>query len=204
MSQAWAMADVGAREAKLQRIRERRVAPLNAFVDELRARRGGTIPYLDPDWGGVDALILFVLLRPGPRAAESGFLSVENHDLSARYMLELLREACISIEAAAVWNIVPWYGARSEPVSPDDLREGAGYLNRLLPMLPRLQSLVLVGRQAQSVQSSLKLPSDVRVFRAPHTSPSNLHTNPAQREIILRAYMEAWAYAEEIAAAASS
>jgi hypothetical protein len=199
MTQAWAMADVGSQAAKLQRVREPRVAPLNAFVDQLRIRRGGTIPYIDPDWAGIDAKILFVLLRPGPRAAESGLLSIENHDLTARYMLELLSEAAIPIDASAVWNIVPWYGPRSERVSSHDIAEGILYLNELIPLLPRLRSLVLIGRDAQSAEPSLKMPSDVRVFRAPHTSPSNLHTNPGQRDIALGAYRDAWAYAAAVA-----
>jgi hypothetical protein len=198
MTQAWAMADVGLREAKLKRVREPRVAPLNAFVDQLRVRRGGTVPYIDPDWAGVDAKILFVMLRPGPRAAESGLLSLENQDLTARYMLELLRKVAIPIDASAVWNIVPWYGPRSEFVSSHDIAEGTLYLNEFILLLPQLRSLVLVGRDAQSAESSLKMPSGVRVFRAPHTSPSNLHTNPGQRDIALRAYCDAWAYAAEI------
>jgi hypothetical protein len=198
MTQAWAMADVGSRAAKLQRVREPRVAPLNAFVDQLRIRRGGTIPYIDPDWGGVDATILFVLLRPGLRAAESGLLSIENQDLTARYMLELLREAAIPIDASAVWNIVPWYGPRSELVSSHHIAEGVLYLNEFMLLLPRLRSLVLIGRVAQSAELSLKMPSGVRVFRAPHTSPSNLHTNPGQRDIVLRAYCDAWVYAGEV------
>jgi hypothetical protein len=198
MTQAWAMADIRSREAKLERVREPRVAPLNAFVDQLRTRRGGTIPYIDPDWAGVDAKILFVMLRPGPRARESGLLSLENHDLTARYMLELLRKAAIPIDASAVWNIVPWYGSRSELVSSHDIAEGTLYLNEFILLLPRLRSLVLVGRVAQSAELSLKMPSGVRVFRAPHTSPSNLHTNPGQRDIALRAYCDAWAHAAEV------
>jgi len=133
--------------------------------------------------------------RPGPRAVESGFLSIRNHDLTAKYMLELLGEAGIPYSEIVVWNIVPWFAPREQTVTREGIAAGAGYLNELLTLLPYLRSIVLVGRKAQSAEQLLQLPPDIGAVKAPHTSPSNLHTNPSQRAKILKAFDAAWAYA---------
>jgi uracil-DNA glycosylase len=197
-TQPRAMADAAAREALRARLQEPHIAPITAFVDRLQARHAERIPYVDPNTGGVKARLLFVLKRPGPRAVESGFLSISNHDLTAKYMLELLGEAGIPYSEIMVWNIVPWFAPREQTMTREEIAAGAGYLNDLLTLLPHLRSVVLVGREAQSADQLLRLPPAVRVLKARHTSPSNLHTNPEQRAKILRAYDAAWAHATRV------
>ena len=56
------------------RLLDARVAPLNRWVESVRARLGPSaiVPLLDPADGGVDARILWLLEAPGPRSIEPG------------------------------------------------------------------------------------------------------------------------------------
>lgn len=90
--------------AKQARLWEGHVAPINQLVDQIRhaiarewqaAHRGAAppvfVPYVDPDSGGVQARVLFVLESPaGPAALGSGMLSADNNDGSAKNGLEVL------------------------------------------------------------------------------------------------------------------
>lgn len=74
------------REARLAAIEQPHVAPLTAFVRQLRAEMRPThaIPYFDPLDGGTHASILFLPEAPGPRAIEAGFVSRNNPDETAK------------------------------------------------------------------------------------------------------------------------
>lgn len=54
------------------RLGDPHVAPLNNWVESLRARLGPSsiVPWFDPADGGVDARILWLLEAPGPRPTE--------------------------------------------------------------------------------------------------------------------------------------
>src|SRR5437660_8308534 len=92
-------------------LHEPHIAPLTAFVEEVRrkAGAGAAIPDFDPWDGGVDAEILFLLEAPGPRAVASGFISRNNPDESAKNFFQLNAEAKIPRKRTVTWNVVPWY-----------------------------------------------------------------------------------------------
>jgi uracil-DNA glycosylase len=185
-----AMADPRARAARRRSLNLAPSSPLTHLVDELRAERGPAVPYVDPLSGGTEASVLFVLKRPGEKAVESGFLSLENHDRTARNFLALMAEAGIPYSEITFWNIIPWYGPRKARLSSAELSEGMAWLNRLLTLLPRLRALVLVGRDAQAAAGRVKLPPSAGLFLCPHPSPSNLNTDKPQRLVILRVLRE--------------
>jgi len=71
------LGDPVARVARREQLRHAHIAPLAAFVDELRATAGpqASIPDFDPWDGGVYAQVLFLLEAPGSKAVGSGFIS---------------------------------------------------------------------------------------------------------------------------------
>ena len=141
---AWALKQVRNREDMRARLREPHIAPITDLVDRLRSEKGPDIPYVDPHTGGIDARILFVLKRPGPRASDTDFLSLSNPDQTARNSLEIFAEVGIDYRQVMLWNIVPWYGPRDEKLSSEDLQAGARYLSELLRLLPNVRSVVFV------------------------------------------------------------
>jgi uracil-DNA glycosylase len=95
---------------------------LTRFVRALRKSTGQCtkIPFFDPFDGGTTARCLFLLEAPGPKAVESGFISRNNPDESAKNFFELNAEVGIPRELTVIWNVVPWYvgdGTRIRPVT---------------------------------------------------------------------------------------
>lgn len=94
---------------RLAQVDRPHVAPLTEFVRRLRIRVGSqaAIPYFDPWDGGVNAKVLFLLEAPGPKARNSGFVSMNNPDQTARNLFELSREASLDRRDMVTWNAVP-------------------------------------------------------------------------------------------------
>ena len=139
---------------KQGRLREEHVAPLQALVDEIRQDRDtDSVPYVDPDSGGVGAPVLFILESPaGPAALGSGMLSPDNDDETAANMWRLYEQAGLPRSVGLHWNVVPWYvgeDGKEENVSPRDVLEGGLWLDRLLDLLPELRLVVTMGKPAE-------------------------------------------------------
>ncbi|MGE5199312.1 MAG: hypothetical protein ACM3H9_06705 [Rhodospirillaceae bacterium] len=85
------------REQRLASLEQLHVATLTAFVRTLWRETGleSAIPCFDPADGGTDADILFLLEAPGPRAVQSGFVSRDNPDETAKNFLLPCHEARI-------------------------------------------------------------------------------------------------------------
>jgi len=187
------LANAVVREARLDSLSQSHIAPLTAFVRELRARMGDeyAIPYFDPEDGGVRADCLFLLEAPGPKAVASGFVSRNNPDETARNFFLLNREVGLHRKRTVTWNIVPWYvgsGKRIRPANTEDIDAAKEPLRALLSILPSLHSIVLVGRKAALVrQSVVTLAPSVQVLTMPHPSPMFINRSPANRERILSA-----------------
>lgn len=136
--------------AKLARAKSGRASAVNAFVDELRARRPSAfIPYVDPDCGCTDARILMLFQDPGPKAAPpagSGMLSISNDDASAQTICQLLAEVGIPWDEVMPWNAVPWFtgGVNASADKLDGLRT----LGPLTALLPELKVVVTFGGTA--------------------------------------------------------
>jgi len=196
MDKPKSLANAAVREARLEALGQPHIAPLTAFVRELRARMGAdyAIPYFDPEDGGIHADCLFLLEAPGPKAVQSGFISRNNPDETARNFFLLNEEAGINRTRTVTWNIVPWYvgsGSKIRAANKQDIRSAEEPLRALLSLLPSLHSIVLVGRKATLARESIaSLAPAVELLTMPHPSPMFVNRSPANRERILTALRE--------------
>ncbi|MCZ2074440.1 MAG: uracil-DNA glycosylase [Bryobacterales bacterium] len=187
-------------QERLAQVDRPHIAPLTEFVRRLRIRVGSqaTIPYFDPWDGGVNAKVLFLLEAPGPKARNSGFVSMNNPDQTARNLFELSREAGLDRRDMVTWNAVPWYigtGSRIRPANAEDVARGAESLAELLSLLSRLRAVVLLGRKAQRVECCVhEVSRRLRIFRSPHPSPKFVNRKRENRGELLRCWREVHAF----------
>lgn len=131
------------------------VADLNAFVDELAHRKGDFVPHVSPEFGGVNARVLFLLLSPGVRtyddngAPGSGFLSVENTDDAAWRIADAMDAAELDVTDCVGWNVYPWFvkgmSSFTQRQRRPYLEEGSELLIHLIARLPELRSVLVFG-----------------------------------------------------------
>ena len=182
----YALADPEERSRRLRMLKNAHIGPLARLVESIRSEQGLSqeIPYFDSQDGGIAARALFLLEAPGPKAVESGFISRNNPDPTARNFLLLLNEARILWEETVLWNIIPWYigtGKRIRPARRSDIQKGQTYLHRLLALLPNLDAIVLVGRKAQATATFLSTVTSARVFQPLHPSAQVITCWPEKR-----------------------
>jgi uracil-DNA glycosylase len=185
------LGDAEARSKRFSQLREPHILPLTAFVERLRAEAGAdaAIPYFDPWDGGTDAEVLFLLEAPGPKAVLSGFISRNNPDETAKNMFELNAAAGLHRKKTILWNAVPWYigsGTRIRAATPADLEAGLRPLPRLLGLLPKVHTIVLVGRKAQRMSKTIRqVQPHLTLVTCPHPSPMFVNRALGNREKIL-------------------
>ncbi|WP_395609583.1 uracil-DNA glycosylase [Pseudomonas sp. B22129] len=193
-------------EAKAKRmlqLGEPHIHSLTTFVDQLResAGPGVGIPYFDPWDGGVDAEALFLLEAPGAKAVASGFISRNNPDETAKNMFELGVEAGIDRKHTVLWNVVPWYigtGTKIRAATPLDLEAGLQPLPRLLALLPKLRTVVLLGRKAEKAAATIaSVRPDLKLFICAHPSPLYVNNATGNREKILKILRQVSAHLQQ-------
>ena len=88
------------RVAREQLLTQDHMMPLTSFVEKIRQEkgRGAYVPNFDPLDGGIRAKCLFVLEAPGPKTKDSGFISRNNNDETAKNFFEINRVAEIPRE----------------------------------------------------------------------------------------------------------
>jgi uracil-DNA glycosylase len=171
------LGDAAIRAYRLTQLSANHIAPLSAFVEDLRCQKGVTykIPYFDPFDGGTLAECLFLLEAPGAQAVTSDFISRNNPDETAKNFFLFNRDAGLERERTVVWNVVPWYvgtGQKIRPVTLKDIRDAEPALRSLLHLLPNLKVVVLVGQKAARVEPLLqRLNLGFRIMQVPHPSP---------------------------------
>ena len=159
--------------------------PLVRFVNKIRAEHPGRdVPNFDPDNGNETAKYLFVLEAPGPKAIQTGYISFDNPDRTAKNFRDQLNQAQINRNEIAVWNIVPWYvgneaKTRIRAVQSTEIAVGTGYLLQLLKQLPDLRCIVLVGGAARKAHVSLSAATAVRILSCHHPSPQAMNPFPS-------------------------
>jgi uracil-DNA glycosylase len=190
--------------SRLEEIDQPHIAPLTAFVRRLRASVGAdaAIPFFDPWDGGINAEVLFLLEAPGPKARNSGFISRNNPDETAKNFFELLSEAGIPRKSSVLWNVVPWYigtGTKIRPANTPDIASGLKSLEELLNLLPRLREIVLVGRKAQKAEDYIrKIRPLLIIEKSPHPSPMFINQKTGNREVLLNRLRRVKAHLEEV------
>ncbi|MFZ2452035.1 MAG: uracil-DNA glycosylase [Methylovulum miyakonense] len=190
-------------KARLKQLDEFHVAPLTAFVRTLRDKMGSeaSIPYFDPWDGGIEAEVLFLLEAPGSKARNSGFVSRNNPDETAKNFFELTSEAGIDRKCTIVWNTVPWYigsDSKIRPANSADIASGIESLAELLALLPRIRSIVLMGRKAQKAKEHIKQVSpSLIIHTCPHPSPLFVNRLLGNRQILLEQLQAVQSFLEE-------
>jgi hypothetical protein len=165
------------------------IVPLQEWATELHLRRRQLVPHFDPAGGGTEARVLVVHESPGPAAAVtdshpgSGFVSIDNDDASAQQMWQLHSEVGPNQSDSVHWNIVPWYLDGSAKPDAADLRDGSAAMLDLLPLLPRVEVVILTGLLAQKGWHKYVRPArrDLPVIDTWHPSPLSMK-QPGKRE----------------------
>lgn len=176
--------------ARLEQLEEPHIAPLTAFVRNLRADvgRNASIPYFDPWDGGIEAELMFLLEAPGPKAISSGFVSRNNPDETAKNLFELANEVKISRQRSVVWNVVPWYigtGSKIRPANSSDIWSGIESLACLFELLPRVREVALLGKKAQKAEKQIRqLDPAISITSCAHPSPLFVNRMPGNRQLL--------------------
>lgn len=181
------------REEQWRRRYDAHIAPINWLVDELRLTPGrGSVPYIAPMYGGIDAKLLSVLRDPGPKTQEanggSGFLCMENNDATAEAISNLCFDAKIHADEIVPWNAYPWYINRAPKAA--QLDEGVTPLRRIIDLLPQLRIVMLHGGSALDgwnrltrLYPQIVAERGLRVIATYHTSRQAFrHRDPLVRE----------------------
>jgi hypothetical protein len=131
-------------------------APLIAYADRVAEASGlqpGQVPYPDPEHGGTNAEVLFILSHPGEQAIRerggSGLLSLENSDYASANCFDHCERVGLRFDRITHWNAVPQPLPKGKDPTQPQIRAGAQWLPGLLELLPHLRTVVLLGRNAE-------------------------------------------------------
>jgi len=145
------------------------------------------VPGFDPKNGNEQAKYLFLLEAPGPKAIQSGQISFDNEDPSARNFRNQLDKAGIAREEIALWNVVPWYignetGTSIRGANGDDVYTGIDYLIPLISVMPNLRCIILVGGAARRAHISLSRFTAARIVSCHHPSAKVINANHPEKD----------------------
>jgi len=181
------LADPSIRQERIRLLKKRHILPLTTLVNDIRKERGlrAEVPYFDPLDGGIQARCLFVLEAPGPKAIESGFVSRNNSDETAKNFFRFNKEVGLQRKKTIIWNIVPWYlgsGERIQPAKSADIKAGFPYLVQLIHKLPKPKVIILLGNKAQRTKKELQGHWKGPIVDCYHPSPSCVNRDRARIE----------------------
>lgn len=175
------------------------------LVKQIKDKQGldHEVPGFDPKNGNEAARFLFLLEAPGPRAIQTGYVSLNNPDPTARNFQNQLRQAGIEAKDIAVWNVVPWYLGDEERkkirgATALDVRSALKYLEALVASMPRLECIVLVGGAARKAHVFLSQATTARILSCHHPSAQALNANPfaAEENVAVLRFMKQTATGE--------
>ena len=199
-----ALRDRSALADRRARLGDPHVAPLNHWVESLRARLGPSsiVPWFDPADGAVDATILWLLEAPGPKSTEqsgSGIISCDNNDGAAENTWRTRREAGVDRRHVVHWNVIPYYIGNETKIRAwrqGDVAHAGPLLKELVDLLPRLRSVILGGKAAQEGWRDHRPQGiTVREFPCPHPSVTNVNTRPEVWPAVVSAWRDAATWA---------
>jgi len=143
--------DATAVERRRSRLGEPHVKEINALVEELRRERDDdSIPYVDPDSGGVNARVLVLKQDPGPKSLPgtgSGMLSWANDDPAASTFAAITGEVGLPWSYLVPWNAIPWKPSNNSNAA--EKQAGRLALVCMVTLLTRVDAVLLHGDKAQ-------------------------------------------------------
>jgi len=140
---------------QLAHLDDEHVAPLNALVARLREQHAPRpVPAVAPLGAGTGARVLALVRAPAASSAGAGLLSLEDDDPGAERLHALVTGAGIDPALVLPWGAAPYPVPGEEPLSTPDVKAGRAALEGLVPLLPRLRSVVLHGKDAEAVWSA--------------------------------------------------
>ena len=160
------LADPAERQRRRTLLSQPHIAPLAAYAAGLR-HPGVQVPDFDPLDGGTAARVLFLLEKPGPGIHPDGFVSRDNDTPTAAAIRAFMAQAGLPRAETVLWNVVPWWNGTTA-VTRAERAAGVEALAGLLPLLPGLDTAVLVGRTAGAARGVL---GGLRVLASAHPSP---------------------------------
>lgn len=172
------------------------IRPLVEYVGELRGRGIGYVPDFDPADGGIEARLLFLMEKPGPKTCPpvgSGFVSRDNGGPTARALRNFLAKAGIPRHGTVLWNAIPWWNG-TIALTGAEKRSGATEITSLLQHLPGLRGVVLAGNLAAELGAPHLTHTGLKLFRSVHPSVQ-AQIGPRSRERWLQLptlWREAW------------
>lgn len=165
------------------------VEPFADLVAQIKADRGRRVivPTVDPTNGNERATFLLLLESPGPKAVQTGVISLDNPDPTASNLKMQLAEAGIEREQVAMWNVVPWFldpVARQGAGAPTsaEIEMGCSYLPPLLDRMPDLHFVVLLGGTARRAHVFLSHTTTARIVSCHHASAIVMNPAPWKAE----------------------
>ena len=152
---------------------------LDSVLDSVKEALDSDVkcPMFDPCDGGINAKVLFLQQDPGEKAVESGFISRNNPDQTARNTNHLLHEAGFRREETILWNIVPWYVGTGN-INDSDIERAMPFLEQLLLLIEDIEVIVLVGKKAQGAFSYLSRITELPILCSYHPSPLWINSDP--------------------------
>ncbi|MBY6436890.1 uracil-DNA glycosylase [Rhodococcus kroppenstedtii] len=193
---------------KRARVHGAPVAELNAVVDRWTRERQTSIPWFDPDDGGVTARVLVLLESPGPKTVRAGgtmMCSFDNPDTTNPVLKSALEHAGVDRSSCVKWNVVPWavLDTDGHPAAPtaSTLADSAPYLQEILARLPDLEVVLVLGAKALDGYMRTTTASAparlVPVVAAPHPSARNSHATAVARQRLINAAMSIAAHLDQ-------
>ena len=156
------------------RLREAHVRKLNGSVTWLKKLYPEQeFPYFDPADGGVEAEVLFLFEKPGPKATfdkgGSGFISRDNADETAKNTSIFMKEAGLDRKKTVIWNVIPGWNGQID-FNIEELRKGINHLKIILKDLKKIHTIVFVGKTAARAEYLFNK-SNIRILKSAHPSP---------------------------------
>ncbi|WP_242560012.1 MULTISPECIES: uracil-DNA glycosylase [Pandoraea] len=172
------------------------IRPLTEYVSTLRTKYvGWEFPDFDPMDGGTDANLLFLFEKPGPMTSPqhkrkgSGFISRDNNDPTAEATFLFMQDAGIDRKRTVLWNTIPGWNGKRE-IAAGETGAGIEELTNLLSLLPRVNTVVLVGNKAQRAESLIRQ-AGLRTIKSAHPGPLVKGPNRAMWDQIPRQWAQA-------------
>ena len=165
------LADADVRRRRLEMLTEPHVVPLAAYAHDVGRRASAYVPNFDPLDGGINARVLFLFGSPGPGTFPprgSGFVSRNNNDPSARACWDLMRQAAIPRKDTVSWNTVARASGGKSGKAESIL--AASELRKLLPLLPGVKAVVLVGNFARDFGGPIIRETELKIFHTVQTA----------------------------------